>query len=169
MFVVTILTMLLATVTSAIAKHLSTVPILNRRDINPYCYFGGHHPTEKIYLEGVTQYCNNHVHDSISLKDGQDLVATLTLKDSADCPINWIYKMQWKGDASADSVYISHNMCLEKFREFTDNSICPDGLIKFILGGKKPTTFENKPDSTLWVETRQRTDDVYPHSCKQNS
>jgi hypothetical protein len=77
--------------------------------------------------------------------------------------------MQWKGDASADSVYISHNMCLEKFREFTDNSICPDGLIKFILGGKKPTTFENKPDSTLWVETRQITDDVYPHSCKQNS
>jgi hypothetical protein len=166
---ITVLNLLLATVSSTHAKPLSTMPLLSRRDdVNPFCYFGGHRPTEETYLQGVAQHCDTYVHDGISLENRNDFVSTVTLKDTNDCPIDWIYKMRWEDDAGTGPVDISHDMCVKKFHDFVDDSMCPNGLTKFMEGGKYWIEFEDKRGSKLWVETRQRAYDKFPSNCKYN-
>jgi hypothetical protein len=166
----TVLGLLLATVSPITAKPLATKPLLSpRNDVNSFCYFGGHRPTEETYLQGVSQYCDKYVHSGVSLGNGNELVSTITLKDTYDCPIDWIYKMSWDDEGSVGALDVGHDMCMTKFHDFVDDSTCPNGLAKFVVGGKHWIEFENKPGSKLWVETRQRNYDKYPTSCKYSN
>jgi hypothetical protein len=157
----TVLGSLLATLSSIAAKPLALKPTLES-----FCYFGGHRPTEETYLQGVSQYCDKYVHDGVSLGNGNELVSEITLKDTYDCPIYWMYKMWWDDDASVGPLNISHDLCMTKFHDFVDDSTCPNGVAKFMVGGKYWIEFEDKPGSKLWIETRQRADDKYPTVCK---
>jgi hypothetical protein len=166
-YMVTILSVLLATASSTLAKPLSTIALLSRRDdVNSFCYFSGHQPTEETYLQGVAQYCDKYIHDGIHLDNQNELVATMTLKDTSDCPIDWIYKLRWEDDARFGPIGISHDMCMDKFREIVDDSTCPSGLKKFMIGKKYWIEFGDKRGSKLWIETRRRADDKYPENCK---
>jgi hypothetical protein len=168
MHVLTVLSILLATVSSSPAKPLSTIPLLHRDDANPFCYGGGHRPSEETYLQGVAQYCDTYVHDSISLGE-DDLVASMMLKDTNDCPLWWIYKMRWEDDAGIGPVGISHDMCMNKFHDFVDDSTCQNGVPKFMIGGKYSVDFGAKSGSKLsrlLIETRQQAYDRLPKTCK---
>ncbi|PZD22536.1 hypothetical protein A1F96_11051 [Pyrenophora tritici-repentis] len=162
----TVLGVLFAMVASTPAQPLSVMPLFSRRDVNPFCYFGGHQPTEETYLQGVAQYCNNYVHDSIRLENRVDLIVTMTLKDTSDCPISWIYKIRWEDDAGFGPVDISHDMCVRKFHDVVDDSTCMDGMKKFMFGRKYWTEFGDKRGSKLWIETRQREGDKFPKNCR---
>jgi hypothetical protein len=158
---VAVLNMLLATVSCIPAKPLSTMPLPSRRDdSNEFCYFGGHRPTENYYRQGVAQYCDNYVHDGTSLRDTEKLVVTITLKDPFNSPIEWFYKMWWADDADNGPVEISHDMCVNNFHSFITDSTCPNGLVKFIKGGKYWIEIgDKKPGdkrSKLWIETGHR-------------
>jgi hypothetical protein len=157
---------ILATALFTSAKPLSTVHWLRRRNVNRFCYFSGHQPTEETYLQGVAQYCNNHVHDGISLDNRHELVVTMTLKDAADCPISWIYKMRWEDDAGVGPISISHDMCVRKFQAFVDDSTCTNGQKKYVVGENYWIEFGDKQGSRLYFETRQRVDDKYPQNCR---
>ncbi|RYN16020.1 hypothetical protein AA0117_g13462 [Alternaria alternata] len=144
-----VLSMLLAGGASIPTQPLSTMSSLSRRGVNPLCYFAGHQPTEETYLQGVAQYCNHYVHNGIRLEDKVDLVATITLKDTYDCPISWIYKIRWVDDAGFGPVDISNDMCVSKFHEVVDDSTCMDGQKKFMFGKKYWIEFGNKRGSKL--------------------
>ncbi|RAR15503.1 hypothetical protein DDE83_001144 [Stemphylium lycopersici] len=163
-----VLSMLLAGGASIPAKPPSTMSSLSRRDVNPLCYFGGHQPTEETYLQGVAQYCNHYVRNGIRLEDKVDLVATITLKDTYDCPISWIYKIRWVDDAGFGPVDISNDMCVSKFHDVVDDSTCMDGQKKFMFGKKYWIEFGNKRGSKLWIETRQRNYDEFPKKCSNS-
>lgn len=139
-----------ATITSA--KPFPAASRLSRRDTNPFCYFGGHQPTEETYLQGVTQYCDNHVQDGISLGNKHEIVAVIPLKDLADRPVRWVYKMRWEDDAGFGPIGISHDMCVRHFHDFVDDSTCKDGLRKFVVGDNYWIYFENKRGSRLYFE-----------------
>jgi hypothetical protein len=145
----TVLGLLLATLSSIAAEPLPIKPTLES-----FCYFGGHRPTEETYLQGVSQYCDKYVNDGVSLGNGNELVSTITLEDTSDRPIDWIYKMWWNDDASVGPVNISHDLCMKKFHDFIDDSTCPNGVAKFMVGGKYSIEFEDKRGSKLWIETR---------------
>jgi hypothetical protein len=165
----TVIGLLMATVSSIAAKPLATnLPLSPRNDVNTFCYFSGHWPTEETYLQGVSQYCDKYVQNGVSLGNRNDLVSTITLKDTYGCPIDWVYKMWWEDNTSVGPVDISHDMCINKFHDFVDDSTCPDGLVKFMVSGRYSIEFENKLGSKLWIETRQRADDKFPTICKHD-
>jgi hypothetical protein len=56
-------------------------------------------------------------------------------------------------------------MCVSKFHEFVDDSICTDDKQRFVLGRKYWIEFGDKPGSKLWIETRQREGDKFPKDC----
>jgi hypothetical protein len=92
----------------------------------------------------------------------------MTIKDTNDCPIWWIYMMQWEDDAGIGPAGISHDMCMNKFHEFVDDSTCPNGLPKWMIGGMYSIDFEAKLGSKLsklWIETSQRAHDKFPENC----
>jgi hypothetical protein len=163
---VAVLGMILVTVSCTPTKPLSTMPLPSRRDdVNKFCYFGGHQPTEKNYRQGVAQYC-----DGISSINTEATISTITLRDSSDCPIRWIYKMWLEDDAGIGSVSISQDTCASNFHYFVNDSTCPSGFVKFMEGGKYWIEFGGQKPGTkpskLWIETRQREFDDYPSRCK---
>ena len=161
---------LLAICFSAFAK-----PILSRQSRssqNVGQCSNTHLPTEELYLQGVTQYCNNHFKQGVTLKDKDEVVVTIDLRDKSDSKVQWIYKIRWEDDSSMGEgpIEINQATCLAKFRVWAEDEMridlapanCMDGDTKLIMGGKYVAGGSslvknlNRPGSKLWIETRQK-------------
>ncbi|EOA81090.1 uncharacterized protein SETTUDRAFT_158042 [Exserohilum turcica Et28A] len=164
--VVPVLGTFLATAALTLAKALSTPHLFSRDDVDISCAFPRHNPTQDFYRRGLEQYCHNYFLNGVQLKNGEELVVTMTLEDGVGCRIDWIYKMRWEDKKGADPVDISHSKCVEEFEKFLSDTTCPDGQIKIIMPGKHDVSIENKPGAILWVETRQRKYDKNPTQCR---
>lgn len=129
-------------------------------------------PTEEMYVQGLTQYCNNHFKTGATLRDKDEVVVTIQLRNKGGDPIDWIYKIRWEDSSSISegSIEIRSETCLDKFNVWPkgrtevglDATYCMDGDTKLILGGKYVAGGSslaknlNREGSKLWIETRQR-------------
>jgi hypothetical protein len=152
LYTATILCTLLATLTSTLAKPVSTVPLLGQRDMNNACTIDSPFPTEESYRQAVAQYCDNVV-----LKEEENLIFTYELEDSRNNPIYWILRMQLTpANYGTDSLNVDRDTCVEKFNAFIDDSSCMQGKTKTVMGGWYNVQYGKDADSYWAVETRQR-------------
>jgi hypothetical protein len=148
----TILSNLLVTLTSTLAKAVSTVPLLGQRDMNNACTINSPFPTEESYCQAVAQYCENVV-----LKEEENLIFTYKLEDSRNNPLYWILRMQLTpANYGTNSFNVDRDTCLEKFNAFIDDSSCMQGNTKTVMGGSYNVQYGTDADSFWAVETRQR-------------
>jgi hypothetical protein len=110
----------------------------------------------------VYRTCHNfqYMHEFVLQCSVHELTATMTHRGTV---IGLLM-----ATVSSIAVDVSHDMCIDKFHDFVDDSTCPDGLVKFMVGGKYSIEFEKKLGSKLWIETRQRADDKFPTVCKHD-
>jgi hypothetical protein len=152
LYTTTILGILLVTLTSILAKAISTIPLLGQRGMNNACTTDSPFPTEESYCQAVAQYCEN-----VILKEEENLVFTYKLEDSRNNPIYWILRMQLTpANYGTNSFNINRDTCLAKFNAFIDGSSCMQGDTKTVMGGWYNVQYGNDVDSFLAIETRQR-------------